>query len=69
MTITEAVAWQHVADFLRGDVDHCDEGTRQKIAHDLAVLDQRAHAALKAGQPLDVDEWDAALCLVTLEAP
>lgn len=67
MTITEATTWQRVASFLRGEFDHADEGTRQKIAHDLAVLDQRAHAALHAGPVDDIDTWDEHLCSVTFE--
>lgn len=67
MNITEAAAWQRVASFVAGDVDHVDEYTRQRVAHDLAVLDERAHKAMHAGKTRPMDEWDELLCNVTFE--
>ena len=67
MNITEAAAWQRVAAFVAGEVDHEDEYTRQQVAHDLAVLDERAYKAMHAGQWRVLGEWDALLCEVTFE--
>lgn len=67
MNITEAAAWQRVAQFVAGDIDHCDAKTRQRIAHDLHVLDERAHKAMHAGKAREMDEWDELLCNVTFE--
>ena len=67
MNITEASAYQRLAAFVAGEVDHEDEYTRQRIAHDLAVLDERAHKAVHAGKHRDLDEWDELLCNVTFE--
>lgn len=67
MNITEANATMRVLHFLAGDVDHCDETTRRKIAEDIVLLQSRSYDALHAGLALPVDEWDEALCRVTFE--
>lgn len=61
MNISEAIAWQTVASFLRGDLDHGDEKTRGDIATACARLDQRAHQALRAGTVQAPQDWDESL--------
>lgn len=67
MTITEANAVYRVLDFVAGDIDHCDEGTRAKVAEDLAWLQKRAHDALHAGAVESDGVWDERLTLITFE--
>ena len=67
MNITESIAWQTVASLLRGEIDHGDESTRASVADACARLDQRAHAALKAGVVSAPQDWDEHLCHVATE--
>ena len=67
MNITEAVAWQAVADFLRGDLDHADEATRADIVGACVWLDKAAHNALRSGTVSAPQDWDEHLCHVTTE--
>ncbi len=69
MNISEATAWQRVAEVLRGNVDLDDDVTRDKVAHDCAVLDVRAHAAMKAGTKTDDETWSELLCNVAFLEP
>lgn len=69
MNVTESIAVQNVAAFLKGDVDHCDDTTRLAIAEDIALLQARASKALLgAGEHVDAATWDERLCSITFEA-
>lgn len=67
MNVGEAIHYQGIAAFLAGDVDHCDEVTRAKLATDLATLDHRAHKAIGAGPTRTAEQWDELLCDISFE--
>lgn len=69
MNIGEANATMRVLQFLRGDIDHCDETTRAALARDCLWLQTRAQIPLQgAGQRLTEQQWDDGLALITFEA-
>lgn len=67
MNITESIAWQTVASFLRGELDHADNKTRREIARCCALLDSHAHMRLAAGQDDLPDDWYGHLYYVSTE--
>lgn len=67
MNITEAVAWQVVASFLRGELDHADDKTREDIALKCSTLDARARRTLQAGKVDAYRAWDEHLRYVSTE--
>ena len=67
MSATDALAWQLVARFLRGELDHADDATRADIARACAWLDEAARMVVSDVEVSAPQDWDEHLCHVVTE--